>query len=85
MCCTRTFPNKLTDIILITLWLINKAGCDRKQIVTSVSIVSCFMPFLEYRDNDSGLRPSSYPYMLGKGIKQVTIDTLVTICILMPS
>ena len=50
-------------------------GCDKKQIVTSVSILSCFMPFLEYRDDDSGLRPSSYPYILGKDLNQYKIDT----------
>ena len=82
MCCTRTFPNKLTDIILITLWLINKAGCDRKQIVTLVSIVSCFMPFLGYRDNDLGLRPSSYPYILGRALNHYKIKPAVSICIL---
>ena len=37
------------------------------------------MPFLEYRDNDSGLRPSSYPYMLGRALIQDIIDTSVTI------
>ena len=40
------------------------------------------MPFLEYRDNDSGLRPSSYPYMLGRALIQDRIDTSVTICTL---
>ena len=56
----------LLNIILITCTIIFRTGYDRKQIVTSVSILSCFMPFLGYRDNDSGLRPSSYPYMLGR-------------------
>ena len=55
---------------------------DRIQIVTWVSIVSCFMPFLEYRDNDSGLRPSSYPYILGRALNHYKIKPTVSICIL---
>ena len=37
------------------------------------------MPFLEYRDKDSGLRPSSYPYILGRALHQYKINTSVTI------
>ena len=55
---------------------------DRIQIVTSVSIVSCFMPFLEYRDNDSGLQPSSYPYILGRELNLYKIKPAVSICII---
>ena len=40
------------------------------------------MPFLKYRDNDSGLRPSSYPYILGRALNQYRINTSVTIHIL---
>ena len=40
------------------------------------------MPFLMYRDNDSGLRPSSYPYILGRSLNQYRINTSVTIYIL---
>ena len=35
-----------------------------------------------YRDNDSGLRPSSYPYILGRALNQYKINTSVTIYIL---
>lgn len=45
--------------------------CDIIQIVTSVSILSCFMPFLEYRDNDFGIRTSSYSYILGRALNRV--------------
>ena len=34
-----------------------------------------------YRDNDSGLRPSSYPYLLGRALNQYKINTSVTIYI----
>ena len=51
-----------------TLYLqINPFRCllyNKIQIMTSVSVLSCFKLFLEYRDNDSGLRLSSYPYMI---------------------
>ena len=40
------------------------------------------MPFLKYRDNDSCLRPSSYPYILGRALNQYRINTSVTIYIL---
>ena len=40
------------------------------------------MLFLMYRDNDSGLRPSSYPYILGRALNQYRINTSVTIYIL---
>ena len=40
------------------------------------------MPFLMYRDNDSGLRPSSYPYILGRALNQYKINTAVIIYIL---
>ena len=35
-----------------------------------------------YRDNDSGLRPSSYPYILGRALNEYRIKTSVTIFIL---
>ena len=35
-----------------------------------------------YRDNDSGLRPSSYPYILGRALNQYKINTSVIIYIL---
>ena len=37
------------------------------------------MPFLMYRDNDSGLRPSSYPYILGRALNEYRINTSVII------
>ena len=37
------------------------------------------MPFLMYRDNDSGLRPSSYPYILGRALNEYRINTSVPI------
>ena len=37
------------------------------------------MPFLMYRDNDSGLRPSSYPYILGMALNEYRINTSVII------
>ena len=37
------------------------------------------MPFLIYRDNDSGLRPSSYPYILGRALNEYRINTSVII------
>ena len=40
------------------------------------------MPFLKYRDNDSGLRPSSYPYILGRALNHYKIKPAVSICIL---
>ena len=40
------------------------------------------MSFLKYRDNDSGLWPSSYPYILGRALNQYRINTSVTIYIL---
>ena len=40
------------------------------------------MPFLMYRDNDSGLRPSSYPYILGRALNEYRINTLVIIYII---
>ena len=39
------------------------------------------MPFLKYRDNDSGLRPSSYPYILGRALNHYKIKPAVSICI----
>ena len=42
------------------------------------------MPFLMYRDNDSGLRPSSYPYILGRALNEYRINTSVTIYLLFP-
>ena len=35
-------------------------------------------PFLRYKDIDSGLWPSSYPYILGKALNQCRINTSVT-------
>ena len=35
------------------------------QIVTEVSILSCFMPFLAYRDKMRAEDPNHYPYILG--------------------
>ena len=35
------------------------------QIVTKVSILSCFMPFLAYRDKMRAEGPNHYPYILG--------------------
>ena len=40
------------------------------------------MPFLMYRDNDSGLWPSSYPYILGRALNEYRINTSVTIYLL---
>ena len=40
------------------------------------------MPFLKYRDNVSGLRPSSYPYILGRALNQNNINTSVIIYII---
>ena len=42
------------------------------------------MPFLMYRNNDSGLRPSSYPYILGRALNEYRINTSVTIYLLFP-
>ena len=56
--------------------------CDIIQIVTLVSILSCFMPFPKYRDNDSGLWPSSYPYILRRAFNHYKIKPEVSICIL---
>ena len=36
-----------------------------------------------YRDNDSGLWPSSYPYILGRALNHYKIKPAVSICILM--
>ena len=35
-----------------------------------------------YRDNDSGLRPSSYPYILGRALNEYRINTSVIIYLL---
>ena len=35
-----------------------------------------------YRDNDSGLRPSSYPYILGRALNHYKIKPAVSICII---
>ena len=35
-----------------------------------------------YRDNDLGLQPKSYPYILGRALNQYKINTSVTIYIL---
>ena len=48
--------------------------CDIKQIMTSVYILSCFMPFLAYRDKKRA-----------NGIKQDRIDTEVIICFISQS
>ena len=40
------------------------------------------MPFLMYRDNDLGLWPSSYPYILGRALNHYKIKPAVSICIL---
>ena len=37
------------------------------------------MPFLMFRDNDSGLRPSAYPYILERALNEYIINTSVTI------
>ena len=37
-----------------------------------------------YRDNDSGLRPSSYPYILGRALNEYRISTSVTIYYVLP-
>ena len=37
------------------------------------------MPFLMYRDNDSGLVLSSYPYILGRALNENKINTSVII------
>merc|ERR1712055_672735 len=56
--------------------------CDIKQIMTSVYILSCFMPFLKYRNNEIGPL-ALFLFLYGrKGIKQDRIYTLVIICIL---
>ena len=39
------------------------------------------MPLLMYRDNDSGIRPSFFPYILGRALNQYRINTSVTIYI----
>ena len=66
----------------IYLLFIYRAGCDINQIMTSVSILSCFMPFLAYGGNE--IRPLALFLSLyaRKGIKQDRINTLVSICIL---
>ena len=40
------------------------------------------MPFQMYRDNDSGLWPSSYPYILGRTLNEYRLNTSVTIYII---
>ena len=40
------------------------------------------MPFLPYRDNDLGLWPSSYPYILGRALKHYKVKPAVSICII---
>ena len=40
------------------------------------------MPFLKYRDNDLGLRPSSYPYILERALNHYKIKPAVSICII---
>ena len=40
------------------------------------------MPFLKYRDNDSGLQPSSYPYILGRASSHYKMKPTVFICII---
>ena len=35
---------------------------------------SYLMPFLIYKDNDSGLRPSYYPYILGWALNEYKIN-----------
>ena len=40
------------------------------------------MPFLIYRDNDSGLRPSFYSFILGRVLNHYKIKPAVSICIL---
>ena len=57
--------------------------CDIKQIMTSVYILSCFMPFLKYRNNEIGPLALFLFLYARKGIKQDTIYTLVIICILL--
>ena len=40
------------------------------------------MPFLMYRDNDSGLQPSSYPYILRRALNLYKIKPTVSLCII---
>merc|ERR1739842_161091 len=56
--------------------------CDIKQIMTSVYILSCFIPFLKYRNNEIGLLALFLSLYARKGIKQDRIYILVIICIL---
>ena len=55
--------------------------CDIKQIMTSVYILSCFIPFLEYRDNEIGPLDLFLSLSARKGIKQDRIYTSVIICV----
>ena len=55
------------------------------QIMTKVYILSCFMPFLKYRNNEIGPLALFLFLYARKGIKQDRIYTLVIICIIYPS
>ena len=48
--------------------------------MTSVSILSCFMPFLAYRDKKRANGPISLSLYPRNGIKQDRINTEVIIC-----
>ena len=72
-------PSFCSHLIINIFWC---PLCDIKQIMTSVSILSCFMPFLGYRDNEIGPLALFLSLYARKGIKQDRIYTLVTICII---
>ena len=48
--------------LLQVLLSISRSANDRKQIMTSVSILGCYNALPRYRDIPSALRPSGYPY-----------------------
>ena len=50
------------------------------QIRTKVYMLSCFMPFLAYRDKKRANGPISLSLYPRNGIKQDRIDTEVIIC-----
>ena len=55
------------------------------QIMTKVYILSCFMPFLAYRDKKRANGPISLSLYPRNGIKQDRIDTEVIICFISQS
>ena len=65
-------------------YLISQSVCNI-QIMTNVYILSCFMPFLPYRNKKRANGPISLFLYFRNGIKQDRIYTEVIICFISQS